>query len=210
MVSHVMFVIMTVIAGLLLLTASITATIAAADIFESAFYNTDVQARTAHQYLTVSAAMGWSALVVLIIALLIAIFMGGFSTVTVSDEMLIKPSPTADEIVLVNQAYRVLSTGRTTQLIVLIVFILVTLATLIMGVLAAVGAVNLGEMDQQDDKSRSAYTAAIIATLTGLVGGGVMFAMSLSYAWLRSARDEELGKITLFQERTETIVAATR
>lgn len=205
-----MFVIMTVIAGLLLLTASITATIAAADIFESAFYNTDVQARTAHQYLTVSAAMGWSALVVLIIALLIAIFMGGFSTVTVSDEMLIKPSPTADEIVLVNQAYRVLSTGRTTQLIVLIVFILVTLATLIMGVLAAVGAVNLGEMDQQDDKSRSAYTAAIIATLTGLVGGGVMFAMSLSYAWLRSARDEELGKITLFQERTETIVAATR
>lgn len=207
MVSHVLFVIMTVVAVILLLTASITATISASDIFSSAFYNTDSQARTGHQYLTVAAAIGWSALVILMIVLVVATLTGGFSSVTVSDAMLIKPSPTADEIVLVNQAYRILSTGRTTQLIVLIVLVLVTLATFIMGVLAAVGAANLGEMNQQDDSSRSAYIAAIIATITGLLGGGFMFVVSLSYAWLRSARDEELGKITLFQERTETIVA---
>ena len=59
MASTVLFVIMVIFAAILLFVASLTSTIGAADAFASSFYNTDSNIRSAHQYLTIAAALGW-------------------------------------------------------------------------------------------------------------------------------------------------------
>lgn len=204
----VLFVVMAALAGIALLVASITATIGAADSFGSSFYNSDELTRSAHQYLTVASALFWSALIVMIIALVIAVFAGLFTATTISDALLLKRDPTVSEIASVKQASQELIGSRTIQLIVLIMLVLISLTVFIAAILSAVGAANLGEMTQQDNSSRSAYTASIVAAITGLITGVLMFIVTLVYSRLRAARDEEIGKMLLFTEQNELAVVA--
>jgi hypothetical protein len=201
MASTVLFVVMAVIAGILLLTASLGATIGAADSFASPLYNTDPSVRAAHQYLTIAAALGWSALVTLIIILIVAAAAGGFSTIEVADETLLKPVPSTQDVAAVAEAEKELSAGRTTQIVVLVVLIILAIVTFIVGVLAAIGAVDLGGLSQQDVNTQSAYTAAIVAAVAGIGGIAIMFIAVFTYVGIRSAREEELGKIHLYDKR---------
>src|SRR3972149_8863574 len=98
MASTIHFIIMAVIACLLLLTASITATLGAADAFSSSLYNTQSRVRSAHQFLTIAAALGWSSLVILVVILIVAAVAGGFSTTEVSEAFLSKTTITKSDL----------------------------------------------------------------------------------------------------------------
>jgi hypothetical protein len=129
MSANVVFVIMTVIAAILLLVASITSAVGAEDTFNSPLYNTEAKIRSAHQYLTIASALGWSSLAVLIVILITAAVAGGFSTTEVSDALLSKGSPTKEDLLAAYKGEKELSAGQTTQIIVIVILIIVALIT---------------------------------------------------------------------------------
>lgn len=209
MASTVLFVIMAILATVLLFAASLTATIGATDAFASSFYNSDARVRSAHQYLTIAAALGWSSVVVLVVILIVAAVAGGFSTVEISDALLTKDNPTKADLIAAYRGEKELSAGHTTQIIVLIILIIIAIIAFIVGILAAVAAVQLGEMRQQDDKSRSAYTNAIIAALAGIGGIGIMIIAVIAYIGIRSARAKQLAELEAFEKRAEQKLGVT-
>lgn len=199
--SSVLFVIMSIVAAVLLLTASITATSGAVDSINSVFYNSDQNIRSAHQYLAIAAVLGWLGLIILLITFIVAAFTGGFATDTISDEMLLTDNPTIDDIATINKTYTELIGGRTAEFVVFVILITISLSTFIMGILSAVGAANLGEASQQDGNSHSAYNSAIISAITGLLAGGALIVVSLAYSRMKSTRDETVGAIDNYQKR---------
>ncbi|CAH6419973.1 Hypothetical protein HVR_LOCUS1029 [uncultured virus] len=201
MASTVLFVVMAIIACLLLLTASIAASIGAADAFGSSYYNVDGRIRSAHQYLTIAAALGWSALVVLIVILIVAAVAGGFTTVEVSQALLTKSTPTKEDLIAAYRGEKELSSGQTTQVIVLVVLIIVALITLVVGILAILAAVQIAGMRAKDPKASSAYTAAIVAAVAGVGGISIMIVAIVAYIAIRAAREKQL-------KETEAFVAA--
>lgn len=203
MASTVLFVIMAILATILLFVASLTATIGAIDAFGSTYYNSDGRVRSAHQYLTIAAALGWSSVVVLVVILIVAAVAGGFSSVEVSDALLTKDSPTKADLIAAYRGEKELSAGHTTQIIVLIVLIIIAIIAFIVGILAAIAAVQLGEMKQQDTKSRSAYTNAIIAAIAGIAGIGIMIVAVIAYIGIRSSRAKQLAELEAFERRAE-------
>ena len=209
MASSVLFVVMTIFAAILLFVASLMASISATDAFNSTLYNNDARIRSAHQYLTIAAALGWSALVVLIVVLIVAAVSGGFTTVEVSEALLVKNNPTRGDLIAAYRGEKELSAGHTTQIIVLIILIIVAIIAFIVGVLATIGAIQLSEMTQQDDKSRVAYTYAIIAAASGIGGIGIMMIAIIVYIGIRSARAKQLAELEVFERRTEQILGVT-
>lgn len=210
MASTAIFVIMVVIACLLLLTASITASVAASDAFSSSYYATDSRIRSAHQYLTIAAALGWSALVVLIVILMVAAFAGGFTTVEVSDLLLQETNPSKGDLLAAYRGEKELSAGYTSQIIVLIVLIIVALITFIVGVLSVVAAIQIGNMPGRDPKADSAYTESIIAAVSGVGGIGIMLIAIIAYIGIRRARDKQLKRTEAFVDRAEKQLGITQ
>jgi flagellar biosynthesis protein FlhB len=204
MASTLLFTAMAIIAALLLFIASLTATLGASDAFSSTFYNSDPNIRSAHQYLTIAAALGWSSLVVLIVILIVAAVAGGFTTTEVSEALLTKETPTKADLLAAYRGEKELSAGYTTQIIVLIILIIIAIITLIVGILAIVAAVEIGSMKQKDTKASAAYTEAIIAAVSGVGGIGIMIIAVISYMGIRSAREKKLKEIEQFEKKAET------
>lgn len=203
MASTVLFVIMAIIACLLLLTASIAASLGASDAFGSSYYNTDSRIRSAHQYLTIAAALGWSALVVLIVILIVAAVAGGFTTTEVSEALLTSTSPSKADLIAAYRGEKELESGHTTQIIVIVVLIIVAIVTLIVGILAILAAVDISGMKLKDDKANRAYTAAIVAAVAGVGGIGIMIVAVFAYIGIRSAREKHLKETQAFIDKTE-------
>lgn len=200
---------MAIFAAILLLVASVTATLGAEAAFSSTLYNADSKVRYAHQYLTIAAALGWSALVVLIVILIVAAIAGGFTSVEVSEALLSKGNPTRNDLVAAYQGEKELSAGQTTQVIVLIILVIIALVTLIVGILAAVAAVQLSDLTQQDNESKSAYNNAIIAAISGIGGIGVMIVAIIAYISIRAAREKQLADLEAFEKRAELQLGVT-
>lgn len=197
------FVILSIIAVLLLFVASLSATIAAADAFGSTLYNTQSSVRSAHQNLTIAAALGWSAVVVLIIILVVAAVAGGFSTTEITEAITSKENLTRAELLALYRGEKELSSGQTTQIIVIVVLIIIAIITFIVGILAVLGAIQLGGLPKQDDKSSSAYTASIVASITGVGGIAIMIIAIILYFAVKSARDKQLVAIDAAVKRGE-------
>lgn len=209
MASTLLFVILVIIAALLLLTASITATLAANNAFSSARYNSDNTVRSAHQNLVFSAALGWSALAILIVILIVAVVAGGFSNIDISDAFLNNTSPTKEDLVNAYRGQKELSAGHTTQIVVLVVLILLCIVTIIVGILAAVAASQLSGVRNRDDKIDTAYSEAIAAAVSGIAGIALMIFATLSYAWIRAARANKLKQLEAFETKTEQALGVT-
>lgn len=203
MTSTVLFVTMVIIAAILLFVSSLTATLGAANAYSSSFYNSSSKIRSAHQYLTISAAMGWSALAVLIIILIVAAVAGGFSTVEVSEILLTKTNPTKEDLVVAYKGEKELSSGHITQIVVLIILIIIAIITLIVGILSAVAAFQLAGVINRDSKSQSAYVQAIISAVSGIGGIGIMIVAVIAYVSIRSARNKKLKDIEEFEKKVE-------
>lgn len=186
---------------LLLLTASLAASIGAANIFGSSSYNTDNSARTAHSALTIAAALGWSALVILIIILIVGWVAGGFKSSEVSDAILNKSSPTQEDLLAAIKGEKSLSTGNTIQIIIIIVLIIVAIITLIVGIFGAIGSVQIANILNRDQKASNAYTAAIVTAVSGVGGIAVMIVTIISYFAIRSSRKRQKEKVLAFERK---------
>ena len=209
MASTILFVVMAILACILLLIASITASIGAADAFNSSTYNTNSRTRSAHQYLTIAAALGWSSLVTLIVILIVAAVAGGFSTTEVSQALLTKSNPTKADLIAAYKGEKELAGGHTTQLIVLVILIIVAIVTLVVGVLAVLAAVQLGGVSPKDAKSSSAYTMSIITAVAGVGGIAIMIVAVISYIGIRKARQVQLKETEAFVALTEQKLGVT-
>lgn len=209
MTSTVLFVVMVIFAAILLLVASLTATFGAEDIFSSSLYNTDSRARSAHQYLTIAAALGWSALVVLVVILIVGAVAGGFTTVEVSDALLMKVNPTRNDLVAAYRGEKELSAGQTTQIIVLVILVIVAIVTLIVGILGAAAAIQISGMKQQDGSSNAAYTQSIITAAAGIGGIGILIVAIIAYVSIREAREKQLADLETFEKRAEQTLSIT-
>ena len=208
MASTILFVVMTILACLLLLAASIAATIGAIDAFGSNTYN-NPKTRSAHQYLTIAAALGWSSLITLIVILIVAAVAGGFSTTEVSQSLLTKTNPTKADLLAAYKGEKELSSGHTTQIIIIIVLIIVAIITFIVGVLAILAAIQIAGVTSRDPKANNAYTAAIIAAIAGVGGIGIMIIAIISYFGIRAAREKQLKETEAFVALTEQKLGVT-
>lgn len=205
----VWFIILAVIAAILLFVASIAATTGAAHAFGSSLYNSQSRVRSAHQSLTIAAALGWTALVVLVVILIVAATAGGFSRVEVTDAVLAKDEVNKAELVSLYRGEKELSSGQTTQLIVIIVLIIVALVTLIVGILSITAAIQLGGLNTQDSSSSTAYTAAVVASVAGVGGIGIMIVAVFVYFAIRSARERQLAQIEAAVKKGEARLGLT-
>lgn len=203
MASTGLFVVLIILAALLLLTASLTSTFGAIDTFNSSLYSTDNNIRAAHQYLTIAAALGWSSLTVLVVILIVTFVSGSFTTVEISETLLVKDYPTREDLLEAYRGEKELASGHTSRIIILVVLIIVAIITFIVGVLAALAAIKLGEITKQDDKSIAAYTQSIIAAASGIGGIGIMIIALVTYISVKSAREEELEKVEAFERKAE-------
>jgi len=209
MASTILFVVMIIIAALLLFVASLTATLGASESFSSSFYNTDPNIRSAHQYLTIAAALGWSALVVLIVILIVAAIAGEFTSAEISEALLTKESPSKADLLAAYRGEKELSAGNTTQIIVFAILIIIALVTLVVGILAIVAVVLIGAMKQKDNHASSAYTNSIIAASTGVGDILIMIIAIITYSAIRAARAKQLKDLEEFEKRAEQKLGAT-
>jgi hypothetical protein len=118
MASTTLFIVMVVLVCILLLTSDVAAAVAASDVYSSSFYNTNSSLQSAHQYLTISAALGWTVLGVLIIMVIVAAVAGGFNKYDVHPDLESRDAFTPDEKDLANKVNKILGDHRTTQIIV--------------------------------------------------------------------------------------------
>lgn len=195
MVSTVLFLVMAIIAIMLLIIASVTASIAAADAFESSLYNKEPKIRAAHQYAAIAAVLGWSSVAVLVVVFTVAAFTGGFTTAEVSEALLAKDNFGKMDIIALYNEDKELSAGQITRIVVLIVLIIVAVVTFIIGILAAIAATYLGSSPEKDDKASSAYTYAVASAVAGIAGIIFMGIAVFTYAVLRNTRSAKLREI---------------
>ena len=204
MVSVTLFVVMTIIAIILLVIASIACIVGAADAFGSANYNTDVNIRNAHQWLTIGAALGASSVVVFLLIIIIAAAAGGFSMIEITDTFLNNKTPSAQDVANAFTAEKSLSSGQGVTIIVLIVLIIIAIITFIVGILAAIAASDLSSARTADAKVSSAYTAAIVGAVSGIAGIIVLIICIVTYVAIRNLRSEQIAKLKIFEDEFTT------
>lgn len=208
MASTTLFVAMIILAAIALFIVSLTSTIGASDIFSSIFYNVDPKARSAHQYLVIAAALGWSSLIVLIIIMIIATLTGAFNNVTVSPMLLTAPNPTKEDLLAVYQVDKEISGGYSKQLMVFIVLIMISIVSLIISILTIVAAVDITNMRQRDDKANSAHTVVIIGSISGIVAMIFIVVATIVYSNIRATYAQQLKDFTIFERRAEALLTA--
>jgi len=199
----VLFIVMAVIACILLFIASLSATISAADAYASNQYAIDAKIRGAHQYLAIAAALGWSALAVLIVILIVAVVAGAFKESEVSEAVLTKQEVTKSDLIASYKAEKELESGNTAQIVVLIILIMVAIITFIVGILATIAAVDLGGVITRDDKVENAYTFAVVSAVSGVGGIGIILVAVAAYIGVRAAKAAKIREIEAFEKRAE-------
>lgn len=186
---------MAFLAAILLLLSSLAATAGAVYAYESGNYNNYVQIRSAHQYLTIAAVLGWASLVVLVTVLIVGYYAGGFTTEEVSNAILDKNNLTPDDLVALYRGDQKLSSVGPMQIILLTVLVIIVIITFIIGVLSTIAAVQLGGVPVNDSNVSSAYGASIVAAVAGVGGIILMIVAIVAYIAIRAARAEQLAKI---------------
>lgn len=201
MPSNVLFLGITIFAIVLLLTAGITSVLGAEYIFDSEAYNKEESARSAHRNLTIAASLGWSAVIVLGVVLLVAGISGDFSSGDISEALLSKQNLSSADLKALWKGERELQGAQTTQIVLLIVLIMVAIVTLAVGVLAAYAAYEISQVKNQDTDSRAAYTQSIIAAVSGAGGIALMIVSVIVYVGIKTMRDNELEKIKSIEKQ---------
>lgn len=201
MASTILFVVMVVLAAILLMVASVTASIGAADAFSST--TNDTKIRSAHQFLTIAAALGWSSLLVLIVILIVGVVAGGFSTKEVSTALLTKTNPTKEDLMAAYKGEKDLEKGHMTQIILLIVMIIIAIIAFVVGILAVIACVQIAGVPNRDSKANNAYTMSIITSIAGVGGVGLLIVAIISYFAIRKVRAKQLKDTEAFVKSTE-------
>lgn len=210
MASTIIFVVMTIIAGLLLLIASITSTMAAANIMKSNSYASNQKAKNAYQYLVIAAVLGWSSLVTLIVILIVAVIAGGFTTTQLSTEFINNPNPNKVDLVEGFKVKKSLESGGTTQIIIIIIFIALAILTLIIGILSVMSAVQIGGIPNRDSFASSAYTETIITAIATIAGIAMLIIAIIAFFGIRAAKQQQYKEAETFVALTEQKLGVQR
>lgn len=201
MVSNILFVSLTVVVCILLLISVITSIIAAINTFNSIYFVNN-NLGTAHKMFTISAILGSSVLIILIIAMIMVITM--FKTVEISDMVLQSENPTKFELLQVYRGEKELSSFGIVQLLILITLIILCIVTFIVGILSIIGTIQIGGMPQKDEHASTAYISGIISSISAIGGIGMIIACTVIYAGIKNSRDKQLKDIEDFEKRIET------
>jgi len=208
MASTLLFTIAVIAVVIALIVVSVFSAMAATNISKSATYNTDDHAKSAHQSLTIAAALGWVLVVVLIVVLIMGFFAGGFTTTEISDAILQKQHPTSTEAAAAAKGASELSSGSGAQTTVLILLIISSIVTMVIGGLAAHAAVRINEIATKDGPASAAYTHSIIAAVVGLGTVGILLVALISWVAIREARADKIKELEEFEKKAKVPAAA--
>lgn len=206
MASTTLFLIMAIVALILIIAAGVTSTIGASDIYNSVLYNSNSNAFTARQHLTIAAALSWSNLALLVVILIIMWVTGGFGSLEVSTDLLKKCYPTKCDLIAAYRGEKILQSIYTTEIVILIVLIVIGIIALVIGIEGVVAAVALGNIRNRDSFANTAYAEAIATAVIGFTTLIVMIIAVILYIGIRSARTKNLAEIQEFIERGEGII----
>lgn len=157
------FIIMIILAIITIFISALLSTIGAVDAFDSAWFNTAPNLRTAHQYLTISAAMSWATLTILIIIVIVAACMGNFSVPQLNK------TNTGDNRRITNEYTKSFAESNSTYIILLVVMVLLALSNIAYGILQLLATLDISSLTVKDSHASNAYTMALVASIMSLL-----------------------------------------
>jgi len=202
MASTLLFIIMTVIAAILLLTCSITSTIGASDAISSNQYGIDPRMNNAHQYLTISAALDWSSLVVLIVIISVAASQGALK-IEFSKDFLNQKVFSKEDLAAAYKGERELSSENTLQITLIVIFVLLSIVIFTSGILSASAATQLSGVKTPDSAAISSYHYAITTAILGILSFSLLVIAIVSYFYFRKSRKDDAAKVNEIIKKTE-------
>lgn len=205
-----MFVVMSIIAGLMLLITSITSSLAAGNIYNSVTYANSNNARVAYQYLLIAAVLSWCALLLIIVILIVAVVTGGFTTMELSSEFLANPEPNKLDLIKSYKVHRNLASVGSTEIVIICVYISLALITAIIGILSLLAMIQIGKISNRDDKASSSYTNSIITIISSLATLILLIVAVISYFGMRTKRLEQYKQVDAFVVLAEERLGVNR
>jgi hypothetical protein len=182
---------MIIIACILLFISSLTATIGAADAMSSSEFSTSPQLRFSQRYLSISAALGWIALIILFILLIIGALIGAFTL----NAMEVPTVFTQNNVNLVEDEIEQLNATYASQYLIMVLLMVLTIITTISAILSIIATVNASQVDSKDNHADATYTLAFISAMTGSINSFIMLTAYFAYYNIRSVRDFKLQKL---------------
>ncbi|MFK5969295.1 MAG: hypothetical protein QM487_04140 [Candidatus Marithrix sp.] len=205
MASTIIFVILAIVTILTLIGGSVATAVASSNIFDSTEFNNNKTARDAHSNLTISSAVGFSGVAVILLITIIAAFSGGFSVKEFSDEFFANINPSVLDLENAEEGERVLKAGQTGRTITMIVWIIITILIIAVAILASIGTGQIGGLVNQDDKSRSAYGSGIAGSVLLWISVISSIGALVFYFILRNYRTSQLKEVSVYNSNyTET------
>ena len=201
MASTLLFMVLVIAVVIALIVVSVFAAIGASNLAKSASYLTDPHAKSAHQSLTIAAALGWVSVVVLVVVLIMGFFVGGFTASEISDAILQKRHPSSTEVAAAAKSQMQLESGRSAQVVVLILLILVSIVTFVIGALGVHAAIQANDIALKDDVAKSAYIQSIIVAVVGIGTIGILIVALVSWISIRAARADTIAKLEAFEQK---------
>lgn len=204
MISGTVFLIMITFSTILLLVATLSATIAISYISQSQ-YATDKVAQEARLYLVAASVIGWMTLLGLVLTLIFGAVIGGFRTTNYNEIFSKKVFLSDLDLKQIEKDKTQINIDQMMSLVILFLVSIVTVMTLIVGILCIVSSARLNAMFKDDANSTASYMWSISGAVTGFGGSLLMVISVILYAWYRNERKTQVNKL----DETVKVVGTT-
>lgn len=204
------FIALSIIIIIMMISTSVINTIGSTNTYGSTLYNQISNVRVAHQWLTISAILGFVSVAVFIIILLIAIYADGLNVGTV-ESYITEPQGNIS-ISQLSQAYNeelMLTVAGTTQNIVLIVLAILLIVMFIIGIMNILAATQLGTTNQTDDSVTYAYNLSIAGSVIYAMLVILMLIVVFLYVGIIHTRQGNLELLELYTKEAEKTTLVT-
>lgn len=202
------FLIVAILSSILLLIASISATIAAIQVSSNTNYNGNENLNNAHKYLTISAALGWSSLATLIVIMIMVGIAGGYFQRGYDYARQFSKNPNTNDLAEAYKEKKELLSGHTAQIITLIFLILIIIVTLLVGIFSAIAAAQIQSASSNSTNTNSTsqtkgYAAAVVAAVSAIGGTGLLLISLIIFIIFDRKRKTDLKKTEGYIKKTE-------
>lgn len=197
------FLIVAILSSILLLIASISATIAAIQVSSNTNYNGNENLNNAHKYLTISAALGWSSLATLIVIMIMVGIAGGYFQRGYDYARQFSKNPNTNDLAEAYKEKKELLSGHTAQIITLIFLILIIIVTLLVGIFSAIAAAQIQSASANSTSQTKGYAAAVVAAVSAIGGTGLLLISLIIFIIFDRKRSTDLKKTEGYIKKTE-------
>lgn len=185
--------------------SALLTTIGSVDAFDSIWYNTLPKLRSGHQYLTISAAMAWATLTVLIIVLIIAACVGNFTT----EKSLTNIDPddiSGEQRGQMKETQALIKGSSSTFTLIIVVMILLLLTNIAYAIIQLIALLDIAGTQEKDTLSGTAQTLALVSCIMSLLS--IMFFIVAFIAYIKIYRNGinyaiKIGKLLKNDEQKE-------